>query len=332
MTTHLRHALSILSAILLFLCGTVSPSGAGELRIGLIGLDSSHAVAFTKLINATDGAEIFEGVNVVAAFPGGSPDIAASTDRIEKFTQDVTNLGVKIVPSIDELLPLVDAIIINSVDGRTHLRQARPVIEKGLPLFIDKPVAANVAETVEIFNLAKEKGVACFSSSTLRFCDEVIAIEKESPVGKIVGCEAYSPSALEKTHQDLYWYGIHGVETLFAIMGPGCQSVSRSYTDGTDVVTGIWADGRIGTFRGIRDGRKAYGVLLYGENDIQHVPIRPRYNILVEEIVRCFKTGQVPVSAEETIEIAAFMQAAQVSREKGGAPVTLESVMPERGN
>lgn len=300
---------------------------AEPLRIGLIGLDSSHAVSFSKTINAENARSEFANAKVVAAFRGGSPDLATSTDRIEGFTKTITEMGIEIVPTIEALLPKVDAIILNSVDGRVHLQQAKPVLEAGLPLFVDKPITASLEEARELIALSKKTGTPFFSCSTLRFCAEVTALQKESLAGNVVGCVAYSPCKLDPTHPDLFWYGIHGVETLFTVMGPGCVSVQRTQEDGVEVVTGVWKDGRVGTFRGIRDGAAGYGVVVFGKKKVEHVPIRVTYELMLVEMVDFFQSGEPPVSPEETLEIVAFMTAADKSRDANGQTVKLSEVL-----
>lgn len=304
---------------------TTSALAADPLRIGLIGLDSSHAIAFTKTINAADPSAELQNAKVVAAYPGGSPDLPTSADRIEGFTQQIRDMGIEIVPSIDALLKKVDAVIMNSVDGRVHLQQAKPVFEAGIPIFVDKPITASLAETKELIALSKKTGTPFFSASTLRFCQEVIDLKKED----VIGCVAYSPCKLDPTHPDLFWYGIHGVETLFTVMGPGCQTVQRTQADGVEIVTGVWEDGRVGTFRGIRDGSNGYGVLVFGKKDIELTKIRASYDLLVVEIVKFFRTKEAPVSPEQTLEIVAFMTAADMSRDANGKAVSMDALMSE---
>jgi hypothetical protein len=300
---------------------------AETLRVGIIGCDTSHVPAFTKLLNNPQASGDLAGVKVVAAFPGGSADIPSSKDRVEGFTQQLREMGIEIVDSIDALLPKVDCVLLESVDGRPHLEQARPVIAAGKPLFIDKPVAGSLADAIEIFRLAKEKNVPCFSSSSLRFSPGVQSMRNNLDIGDITGCEAYGPCSLEAHHPDLFWYGIHGVETLYTIMGPGCVSVSRAHTKGTDLVVGTWEDGRIGTFRGIRQGKAGYGATVFGSKSIAQAGGYGGYEPLAVEFCKFFKTGVAPVSPEETIEIFAFMEAADESKRQGGKPVTLASVM-----
>lgn len=298
------------------------------LRAGIIGLDTSHVVAFTNAFNNPNAKPELAGVKVVAAYPGGSPDIPASKDRIEGFTKTLRDKHmVEIVESIDALLGKVDVVLLESVDGRPHLEQAKPVFKAKKPVFIDKPVAGSLADAIQIYALAAASGTPCFSSSSLRFAPGVQAIRNDPKVGEILGCDSYGPAPTEPHHPDLFWYGIHGVEILFAIMGPGCESVTRVTTKDADKVTGTWANGRIGSFRGIRAGKADYGATVFGKAGVAPAGGSGGYEPLLIEIARFFKTGKPPVSAEETINLFAFMEAADESKRQNGAPVTIASVM-----
>jgi hypothetical protein len=300
---------------------------AKPIRVGIIGLDTSHVVAFTKLLNDPKASGELEGVQVVAAYPGGSLDIPSSADRLDGFTKAVRDMDVEIVNSIDQLLTKVDAVLLESVDGRPHLEQARPVLKARKPIFIDKPVAGSLKDALAIYRLAAEYQTPCFSSSSLRFYPGTQKMVQEKPLGEIVGAVTYGPCSLEEHHPDLFWYGIHGVESLFTLMGTGCEQVSRVHTEGTDVVTGIWEGGRIGTYRGIRQGKSSSGALVFGTKGVGPAEPGGSYQPLVVEICKFFRTGKPPVSAEETIEIFAFMEAADESKRQGGAPVSLKSVL-----
>ena len=211
--------------------------------------------------------------------------------------------------------------MIESVDGRPHLAQARPVIAAGKPLFIDKPMAASLADAMEIFRLAEQKKVPCFSASSLRFSSGFQAARKGA-FGEIKSCVAWSPMSIEPHHPDLFWYGIHGVETLYTIMGPGCETVVRA---GPEKVVGTWSGGRTGTFL----AKKEYGAEVQGSKSSGPAGKYEGYRPLVVEVVRFFKTGQPPVSAQETLELLAFMEAADQSKRQGGAAVSIRSVMDQ---
>jgi hypothetical protein len=303
-------------------------ASAKPLRAGIIGLDTSHAVAFTKVLNAPEPRPEFAGVRVVAAYPGGSPDLEGNSKHVEEYTRELRDvLKVEIVDSIDALLARVDVVLLESVDGRPHLEQAEPVFRARKPVFIDKPVAGSLADAVRIDRLAERSGTPWFSSSALRYSPSIRKLKDNPAVGEVVGCDAYGPCPLEEHHPDLFWYGIHGVESLFTVMGTGCTSVSRVRTDGTDLVTGTWKGGRVGTFRGIRQGNADYGALAFGTKGVAFGQGFGGYEPLLVEVVKFFRTGRPPVTAGETVEIFAFMEAADESKRQGGAPVTLESVL-----
>jgi hypothetical protein len=304
--------------------GTVGPTWAEEqpnpLRAGIIGTTTSHVPAFTNVINDPNAEGDLADVEVVAAFTGGIEDNPSSWGRRERYTEELRKKGCTIYDTIEEMLEHVDVVLLEEVDGRPHLKWARPVIAAGKPLFIDKPMAASLADVLEIFRLAKEAGVPCFSSSSLRFASDFQKARQGEPFGEVRKCTAWSPMSIEPHHPDLFWYGVHGVEILFTIMGPGCKTVTRVEEN---KVVGVWEDGREGTFI----GQKGYGAEIVGTKESGPTGKYEGYKPLVIEICKFFKTGKPPVSAEETIEIFAFMEAADESKRQGGAAVSIESVL-----
>ncbi len=298
-----------------------------QVKVGIIGLDTSHSVAFTKLLNDPQVASDLAGYRVMAAYPYGSADIESSVSRIPGYTEDVKKLGVEIVGSIKELLSRTDVILLETNDGRPHLEQAMEVLKAGKPVFVDKPVAANLRDCLLIYQAADTLGVPIFSASSLRYMKDANEARKGELVGKVNGAETYSPAHLEPHHPDFFWYGIHGVEALFTVMGTGCKEVTRIQTPETDVVVGVWADGRIGTFRGMRQEKTGYGGTVYGETGIAAIGPYDGYRPLLVEIVNFFRTGKSPVLPAETLEIYAFMEAADESKSRGGSAVALKEVM-----
>ncbi len=308
-----------------------APSHAAELRIGMIGLDTSHAIAFTELLNDPKNKQFIPGGKVVVAFKGGSPDIESSWSRVEAYTRQLeTEFQVKIAPSIEELCAQVDAVMIESVDGRPHLEQARAVFKAHKPVFIDKPIAGTLRDAIEIFRLAKENNVPCFTASAYRYYDGMTALLK-TDVGRIRGAISYGPSEKEPHHPDFFWYGIHPTEALFTVLGTGCESVVRTATPETDVVTGVWTDGRTGTLVGLRTGATPHQVTIFGSKGVAQQKDGGDYAPLIREVVKFFQTGIAPVSAQETLEMFAFMEAADESKRHGGSPVNLKDVLEKNG-
>ena len=293
---------------------------ANEIRIGIIGLDTSHVTAFTRILNDSSAKDYIPGAKVVAAFKDSSPDIKASYSRVEKFTAELTGKwGVKLYPTVKELCKQVDAIMIENVDGRPHLKHAFDVIKSGKPLYIDKPLAGTFADCKKIYHLAKQHKVPIFSSSSLRFSKSTLAA-RAGKHGKVLHCETFSPAHIEPHHPDLFWYGIHGVESLFTVMGPGCISVQRGTTkDGKIKVTGKWKDGRVGIFR----ESNGYGGTAKCETGEYQVGTYDGYAPLVKEIIKFFISGKAPVDDRETLEIYAFMNAADESKSANGKEIFL---------
>ncbi len=298
------------------------------LKVGMIGLDTSHSIAFTKVLNAEDAPEDVARCKVTIAYPHGSRVIESSYSRIPGYTEQMKEMGVKIAGSIKEVLAEVDVVLLETNDGNPHLAQAMQVIDAGKPLFIDKPVAGSLADAIAIYRYADEKGVPVFTSSSLRYSEGAVKIRNGS-IGKVHGAETYSPAHLEPSHPDLFWYGIHGVEALFTVMGAGCEKVVRVTTNDTEFVTGTWSDGRVGAFRGIRGYKGGYGGTAYGDKGVAQVGPYQGYRPLVVDIVAFFRTGKSPVEARESLEIYAFMEAADESKRRGGVPVSIADVMKQ---
>lgn len=304
------------------LFGIITVSQAQN-RIGIIGLDTSHSVAFTRFLNGDDKKEEFKDFRIVAAYPYGSKTIESSYKRIPEYIEQVKALEVEIVPSIADLLNKVDFVMLETNDGNLHLEQAYEVFKAGKSVFIDKPVGANLAQAIAIFELAKQYNVPLFTSSSLRYIEAAQKLRK-GDYGEVIGADCYSPATYEPSHADLAWYGIHGVETLFTIMGEGCKAVNRMSSEGTDISVGLWEDGRIGTVRGMRTGKPEYGGQAFTAEGVLNVGPYIGYEPLLINILEFFKSGVSPVSEKETLEIFTYIEAADESKRKEGKIILME--------
>ncbi|MGJ1285018.1 Gfo/Idh/MocA family protein [Sphingobacterium spiritivorum] len=292
-------------------------------RIGIIGLDTSHAVAFTKAINTNPAA--YRDYHVVAAYPYGTKTIPSATDRIPKYIEEVKSHGVAIVNSIAELLKKVDAVLLETNDGRLHLEQATQIFKAGKPVFIDKPIAASYADAYRIMKLSRQYNTPMFSTSSLRYIGGMEEISG-GRYGKVLAVDVFTPATLESTHPDFFWYGIHGVEMLFAAMGTGCKSVSRVHTTDSDLIVGVWEGGRIGTVRGMRIGKNDFGGIIFCEQENVKLGEFKGYEPLLHKIVDFFDSGEPPVDGAQTLEICAFIEAADISKNNNGKAVELSGI------
>ncbi len=298
-------------------------------RVGIVDWDTSHVVQFTMRLNRVDEIDqeqwIDSDYRVVAGYQGTSE--ITDDERMAEYKEKLTGWGVELVDDYHELVDMVDAVLIESQSGYAHLEKARPFIEAGIPTYIDKPFVIDVADGLEIKRLAAEHGVPVFSSSSLRYAPEVVEVaEGADDVGDVVGVHAYSPASLHDANPGLAHYGIHGVEIMYALMGPGCVEVACLSEEGGEVSVGRWADGRVASMRGTRAGAHAYGFTVWGDKGVRLSGISTQfiYRELLKRIVSMFETGEAPLDLDETLEIAAFIAAAFESANNGGAPTKLE--------
>ena len=314
---------NILFILLTFLSVSFRLYAQDVITIGIIGLDTSHSTAFTELLNGDSDDKFVKEFEVVAAYPYGSKTIQSSYERIPGYIEEVKKHGVEITSSIAELLDKVDCVMLETNDGRIHLEQAMEVFKSGKICYIDKPIGATLGQAIAIYEMAEKYNVPIFSSSALRYSPQNQKL-RNGEFGKILGADCYSPHKVEPTHPDFGFYGIHGVETLYTLMGTGCESVNRMSSQDADVVVGRWKDGRIGTFRGIKEGPAIYGGTAYTPKGAIAAGGSEGYKVLLDQILTFFKTGVAPISKEETIEIFTFMKASNMSKEQNGKIVTME--------
>lgn len=295
-----------------------------ELRVGIVGLDTSHVVAFTRLLNDRADPFYLPGARVVGAYPGGSAMFSLSRDRVQGFTEELQGRhGVRMYDQIAALAVDVDAILLESVDGRQHLEQFRQ-LAMGKPVYVDKPLATSPAEARAIVETAEQTGTPLMSGSSLRYAAGIAGLL--GPGDQVQSCEAFGPAPILTDYPGLFWYGIHSAEILYTYMGPGCKTVRCiSYAE-ADLIAGEWADGRLGLMRGTRFKANSFGCVVHTGSEArcglaQSTP--PYYYLLLEQVVRFFQTGVSPIDIQETLEIIAFLEAADRSKATGGQVVEL---------
>lgn len=302
------------------------PAPSKQLNLGMIGLDTSHSVEFASRLNHPQQEGHVPGARISVAVRTCSADMPMSRDRVDDFTREMRERhGVRLVESVGEMLEECDAVLLCSIDGRPHLEQFRGCAV-GKPVFVDKPVAATLRDAGEIYRIAEETGTPVFSASALRFAPEVIEVAL-AEVGRVAGAISHGPCPLEPHHPDLFFYGIHAVEALFTVMGPGCRSVSRVTTERASVVSGVWGDGSVGTLYAMHHWPAPYRVIKMGDRSVASCEVPADYTPLLREIVHFCRTGVTPVGKAQTLEIYAFMEAADESRRRGGEAVRLEEAL-----
>ena len=324
-----------------------SARAADPVRIGVLGLDNYQAVAYAQILNNPKATGDLLGVRVVAAFPDEpSTDIEESVTNLPKWIAQIQKFGVEIVPSVDELLRRCDAIMVMSVDGRRHRAQLQPVFAAKKPVYVGRPLTTTLAEAQAIFAEAERTKTPIWSSSQHRYSPGFFGMREHPEVGRVLGCDVYGGCPTEPHHPRFVWHALHGIETMYTIMGPGCVSVRCTSTPQAESITAVWSDGRVATYRGIKQGALKYSATVFGEKGVSTagiyghgvpvkgvVPTQDKYmgyEGIAIEMAKFYKSGVVPVTPAETLEIYAFMEAADRSIAEGGAEVKLADVLAKK--
>jgi hypothetical protein len=285
------------------------------IRLGIVDFDTSHVVEFTRRLHRAGVPEDqwVDGARVVAGYPGTSK---ISPERIPGYTKELEKLGVKLVDKPTDLLGQIDAVLIESVDGSVHRERAEPFLQAGVPCFVDKPFTCSYADA---------RYLPLFSSSSLRYAPELVKFSADRSHGPVLGAFTYGPASEHPRNPGLFHYGIHAVEMLYALMGPGCRHVTAARENGADVVTGHWADGRLASVRGIRAGSAGYGVTAFTQKGVTAITVGTRdiYRELLRQIVTMFQTGKSPLDVAVTVELVGFIEAATRSAANHGTVQTV---------
>lgn len=341
--THIRFSRVLVVALTLIPTAVIAQD-AKPVRVGVLGLDNYQAVAYAQLFNDPKATGDLAGLKVVTAYAApASVDIPESVDSLPKWKTQIAAFNVKVVDSLDEMLKQSDAVMIMSLDGRKHLEQATAVLKAGKRLYIGRPLAASMSDAVKIMRVAEETKTPCWTSSQHRFSPGFSGMRNHPEVGKVLGCDVYGGCPTEPHHAEFFWHALHGIETLYAIMGPGCVTVSCTSTAAAELITGTWNDDRVGTFRGIKKGALKYSATVFGDKGVSTagiyghgVPVKGvvptndkymGYEGIAIEMAKFFKGGVAPVTASETLEIFAFMEAAHESKRQKGAQIRVADIL-----
>jgi virulence factor len=302
------------------------------IRLGILDFDSSHAVEFAKRLNhqGIDQDQWVEGASVVVGCPGSSEIMP---ERIPGYRKEIERMQIAIVEQPEAMLGKVDGMLIESQQGGVHWQRAKPFLEAGIPCFVDKPFACSYADARNMAKLAAARNLPIFSASSLRYAPELVHFVADARHGKIHGALAYGPGPLHDLNPGLFHYGIHAVEILYTLMGPGCERVSCTHEKDADVVVGHWRDGRVGTVRGMRAGKYEYGCMVFTETGVRPLALAARYiyRELLKQIVEMFTSRKAPLDIGVTLEIVSFIEAANRSGVNHGLSEKVANLLPSGG-
>ena len=298
--------------------------GTIMMKLGMVGLDTSHCLAFTNLLNDPENQFHISGAKVVKAFPGGSEVFSFSRDRVGKFTSDLRCMNIEMTGRIEDLSGM-DGYFLESVDGNQHLEQFKVLAKFGKPVFIDKPLACSYADAMEIAKIAKKENIPVMTASAIRYAKGIDGLLEADE--KVESCEAFGPMSILEDYRDYFWYGIHSAEVLFSFMGTGCRQVQTFSSNKIDMIVGVWEDGRIGTLRGNRTGADNFGCLITTDKTTKAGFVSgeiPYYAMMLKKVIPFLQTGISPIDLSESLEIIAFLDGASKSRASGGKSINIK--------
>jgi predicted dehydrogenase len=185
------------------------------MRIGLVGTESDHAGDFLRLINAMGRSP---GDRIVAIW---GEDAARTQEVVERFGQ------IPVAGNPVDFRGDVDAAVIVARDGNRHLELARPFIEEGMPVFIDKPLACSVADARAILNAAKQSGSRVMSASALRWQPDTEAVERKvAALGGPISVTATGTFYPDSPYGGSFFYGIHAAELAVQFAGGAVEDIT----------------------------------------------------------------------------------------------------------
>lgn len=291
-----------------------------QIRFGIVGLDG-HGPVFAEQVNGRSAT--VEHTRVSAAMPVSSVMVsrAVLADNVSRTKE----LGVAIVHEPQELVRQVDGVLILHDDGSIHLDLVRLFAPFGKPLFVDKPLESSVDRAKELARVCRSHNCSVFSASSLRFSIEMQRILNTAGDDDVCSALTYAPFKHTATMPGWIYYAIHAVEPLFELMGGGCREVRSVESEFGPLAIGRWADGRLGFAKANREGPHDYGMTVWRQADTETTIVEAGrlYPELLARIRSFVATGSPPVAIEQSIEVIAFLSAANESMAADGRPVAL---------
>lgn len=280
------------------------------LNFGLVGVNTSHADAFARIFNGTAGeAPRLEAGKVVSIWGGNEPERVATLAETHRIATTVSEPA--------EMIGSVDAVLVvdDTGGGTLHAGLARPFLEAGLPVFVDKPMTTAYADAVALFDVAGAHNAPLLSCSALRFAVEIEAAKDElAAVGTLSSIVSVGPG-------DWFYYGVHAVELLGVVAGTGASWVHRHALPDKDVTIIGYEDGPAAVVETLRDAAYVFHLTAFGADGFTSVHVQDMmgfYTNTMQAFATMAGTGVSPLPREQTLEVIAILEAGNRSAERGG--------------
>jgi predicted dehydrogenase len=312
-------------------------SATKELRLAMLGMieGNGHPYSWSAIVNGYDPAEMakcpyaavpnylgqqpLESVRI----PGARVTHIWTDDPADAPKVAKASLIEHVLARPEDVIGHVDAVIISTDDGDEHVRRARPFIEAGLPVFVDKPMATNVADLDQFLRWHLD-GKTVLSTSGMRYAPEIRQIaERSEQLGDLRWITAFTCKTWER-------YGIHALEAVYPVAGPGFLSAQTIHQDGSDIVHLTHRGGVQVTLGAIHDAYGSFGAVhAHGTKGDLALKLTDTYSAFRAQLVAFVEmlgTGKRPLPFSQTVELMAIIIAGIRSRVQGGRVIPLREV------
>lgn len=289
-------------------------------RVGLLGTENSHAMAFAKTLNLPDpetGELLYPDFKVVACF---AHDKAPSEAIVKECGADIV-----IVESPEEMVDLVDCAMITSRHGKYHKEFALPFLKVGKPCFIDKPFTASVEDAKELVELIEKNNLLVTGGSGCKFVpqiEDLIREIKRGDIGELASCVFSFPGDRKSEYAGIFFYGQHLIEMVIKTFGDGIESVACF--EKKDHLTAIARYADIDVVMNFTPANR-YLAVAYGKkgNIVKELDISGIYPAEVANFVKMIREGKMPVSLNDIVLPVYVLTAMEKSLAEGGRDVKL---------
>ena len=288
------------------------------IKIGILGTDNSHSIGFSRIFNVKGEKEHIPGGRVVAVF-----------GLDEGRTKEVAGKGEipTIVDDPKDMIGMIDAAIVDFRRGSQHWKYSKPLIEAGIPTFIDKPFASSTADANKIIRLAKEKKVPITNFSSVRFSDAMKDFKRQlKKIGRVGTVVIHGPGSTKDPYDGIFFYAVHQVELMLEAFGDDVKSARGRDHDGTLVAAVTYRNGMLATIHEICTGWPTAGAVACGEDGEAVYDASKAQNGFFNKtklIMKMFKTGEMPRPYEDLTISTRVLVAINKSMESGGKEVPI---------
>lgn len=277
--------------------------------IGIIGAENSHTVAIAKTINIDKLVSGFSVTHVWGETPGDAKD-AQERGLIPNIVQDP-----------EDLIGQVDAAIVDHRHPKYHLPAVRPLLETGVPLFVDKPFCYRLDEGKEFLARARELDVPVCSFSVLPKQASFAQLQEDvRELGRIISVVSTGPCDIDSEYGGVFFYGIHQVDMVVRLLDQDITHVQLNRGIQNHTATLYSASGAISTMNLIGEGRVGFHVSVIGEKGRTDRVIgydENTYLTGVLDFCRMFSTGETDETDSSMLTPVAVLEALEKSQESG---------------